>query len=123
MKPIGFDAPWLAIESDRPFEQMIVETWVEATRAIESSFATVRLRTKVTKGAGSKKAALAMAYKLLDAAQQRWRRFNGHELIADVLNGAAFKDGEPSPTQTITTTASTRRSPPERSHATSSTTI
>ena len=35
-----------------------------------------------------------MAYKLLDAAQQRWRRFNGHELIADVLAGATFKDGE-----------------------------
>jgi hypothetical protein len=35
-----------------------------------------------------------MAYKLLDAAQQRWRRFNGHELIADVLGGATFKDDE-----------------------------
>ncbi len=33
------------------------------------------------------------AYKLLDAAQQRWRRFNGHELVADVLAGATFKDG------------------------------
>ena len=47
----------------------------------------------VTKGAGSKKAALAMAYKLLDAAQERWRRFNGHELVADVLAGVKFKDG------------------------------
>jgi putative transposase len=35
-----------------------------------------------------------MAYKLLDAAQERWRRFNGHELVADVLAGAEFKDGE-----------------------------
>jgi putative transposase len=51
------------------------------------------LRTKVTKGAGSKKAALAMAYKLLHAAEQRWRRLNGHELVADVLAGARFKDG------------------------------
>ena len=50
----------------------------------------------MTKGAGSKKAALAMAYKLLDAAQQRWRKFNGHELIADVLAGAVFK-GRPEP--------------------------
>ena len=33
-----------------------------------------------------------MAYKLLDAAQERWRRFNGHELVADVLDGATFKD-------------------------------
>jgi hypothetical protein len=35
-----------------------------------------------------------MAYKLLDAAQERWRRFNGHELVADVLPGATFKDGK-----------------------------
>ena len=34
-----------------------------------------------------------MAYKLLDAAQERWRRFNGHELVSDVLDGAKFKDG------------------------------
>ena len=53
----------------------------------------MKLRTKVTKGAGSKKAALAMAYKLLDAAQERWRRFNGHELVTDVLDGVKFKDG------------------------------
>ncbi len=48
----------------------------------------------VTKGGGSKQAALAMAYKLLDTAQDRWRRFNGHELIAGVLDDAVFKDGE-----------------------------
>ncbi len=53
----------------------------------------MKLRTKVTKGAGSEKAALAMAYKLLDAAQERWRRINGHELVSDVLAGATFKDG------------------------------
>jgi transposase-like protein len=71
------------------------EHWrhLRTSNAIESSFATVKLRTRVTKGAGSKTAALAMAYKLLDAAQERWRRFNGHELVADVLAGAQFKDG------------------------------
>jgi hypothetical protein len=47
------------------------------------------------KGAGSKQAALAMAYKLLDAAQQCWRRVNGHELVADVLDDVKFKDGIP----------------------------
>jgi hypothetical protein len=47
----------------------------------------------VTKGAGSKAAALAMAYKLLITAQERRRRFNGHELISEVLDGATFKDG------------------------------
>jgi len=71
------------------------EHWrhLRTTNPIESSFATVRLRTRVTKGAGSKTAALAMAYKLLESAQERWRRFNGHELVADVLDGAKFKDG------------------------------
>ena len=71
------------------------EHWrhLRTTNPIESSFATVRLRTRVTKGAGSKAAALAMAYKLLESAQGRWRRFNGHELVADVLAGVKFKDG------------------------------
>jgi transposase-like protein len=71
------------------------EHWrhLRTTNPIESSFATVRLRTRVTKGAGSKTAALAMAYKLLESAQERWRRFNGHELVADVLAGVKFKDG------------------------------
>jgi len=44
-------------------------------------------------GSEAKKAALAMAYKLLDTAQQRWRRFNGHELVTYVLAGATYKDG------------------------------
>jgi transposase-like protein len=71
------------------------EHWhhLRTSNAIESSFATVKLRTRVTKGAGSKKAALAMAYKLLHSAQERWRRFRGHELVADVLAGATYKDG------------------------------
>jgi len=87
------DRDWHALTA---FYAFPAEHWrhLRTTNPIESSFATVRLRTKVTKGAGSKKAALAMAYKLLDAAQQRWRRFNGHELIADVLDGVVFKDGE-----------------------------
>ncbi|MDX6506119.1 MAG: putative transposase [Gaiellaceae bacterium] len=77
------------------FYDFPAEHWrhLRTSNAIESSFATVKLRTRVTKGAGSKKAALAMAFKLLDAAQQRWRRFNGHELVADVLTGARFNDG------------------------------
>ena len=77
------------------FYDFPAEHWrhLRTSNAIESSFATVKLRTRVTKGAGSKTAALAMAYKLLDAAQERWRRFNGHELVADVLAGATFKDG------------------------------
>jgi putative transposase len=77
------------------FYDFPAEHWrhLRTSNAIESSFATVKLRTRVTKGAGSKKAALAMAYKLLDAASERWRRFNGHELVADVLAGAKYTDG------------------------------
>lgn len=77
------------------FYDFPAEHWrhLRTSNAIESSFATVKLRTRVTKGAGSKKAALAMAYKLLDALQLRWRRFNGHELVSDVLDGVKFKDG------------------------------
>jgi len=77
------------------FYDFPAEHWrhLRTTNPIESSFATVKLRTRVTKGAGSKAAALAMAYKLLITAQERWRRFNGHELIIDVLDGATFKDG------------------------------
>jgi putative transposase len=86
------DRDWAALTA---FYDFPAEHWrhLRTSNAIESSFATVKLRTRVTKGAGSKKAALAMAYKLLDAAQERWRRFNGHELVADVLAGATFKDG------------------------------
>jgi putative transposase len=77
------------------FNDFPAEHWrhPQTSNAIESSFATVKLRTRVTKGAGSKKAALAMAYKLLDAAQERWRRFNGHELVTDVLAGTKYKHG------------------------------
>ena len=99
-----FDAkyPKAVAKLDRDWQHLTAfydfpaEHWrhLRTSNAIESSFATVKLRTRVTKGAGSKKAALAMAYKLLDAAQERWRRFNGHELVADVLAGAKFKDGE-----------------------------
>ena len=98
-----FDAkyPKATAKLDRDWQHLTAfydfpaEHWrhLRTSNAIESSFATVKLRTRVTKGAGSKKAALAMAYKLLDAAQERWRRFNGHELVADVLAGATFKDG------------------------------
>lgn len=77
------------------FFDVPAEHWrhLRTTNPIESSFATVKLRTRVTKGAGSKAAALAMAYELLDAAQERRRRFNGHELVAEVLDGVTFKDG------------------------------
>jgi putative transposase len=78
------------------FYDFPLEHWIHlrTTNPIESTFSTVRLRTKVTRGAGSRKAGLAMAYKLLDAAQDRWRRINGHELVPLVRAGATFIDGK-----------------------------
>jgi putative transposase len=71
------------------------EHWVHlrSTNAIESTFATVRLRTRKTKGVGSRTAGLAMAYKLLDAAQARWRCVNAPHLVALVRAGATLVDG------------------------------
>lgn len=61
---------------------------------IESTFATVRLRQRVTKGPGSRAAGIAMAYKLIEAAQARWRKVNAPELVALVRAGAVFHKGK-----------------------------
>jgi putative transposase len=60
------------------------------TNTTESTFATVRLRAKVAKGPGSRVAGIAMAYKLIDAAQARWRAVNARHLVALVRAGATF---------------------------------
>ncbi len=71
------------------------EHWqhLRTTNPIESTFATVKLRQRVTKGAGSRAAGLAMAFKLLLAAERTWRRLNGHELLPLVAAGVFFRDG------------------------------
>ena len=71
------------------------EHWVhlKTTNPIESTFATVRLRTKVIKGPGSRAAGLAMAYKLIESAQTRWRAVNAPHLVALVCAGVAFEKG------------------------------
>jgi transposase-like protein len=71
------------------------EHWVHlrTTNPIESTFATVRHRTKITRGPGSKAAGLAMAYKLIIAAQDRWRAVNAPHLVALVRAGATFVNG------------------------------
>jgi putative transposase len=71
------------------------EHWLhlKTSNPIESTFSSVRLRTRVTKGPGSKAAGLAMAFKLLEAAQDRWRAVNGPHLVALVRAGARFDKG------------------------------
>lgn len=71
------------------------EHWVhlKTTNPIEPTFATVRLRTRVTKGPGSRVAGLAMAFKLIESAQQRWRAVNSPHLVALVRAGATFEKG------------------------------
>ena len=71
------------------------EHWVhlKTTNPIESTFATVRLRTKVTKGPGSRAAGLAMAFKLIESAQTRWRAVNAPHLVALVRAGVVFEKG------------------------------
>jgi transposase-like protein len=72
------------------------EHWVHlrTTNPIESTFATVRHRTKVTKGPGSRAAGLAMAFKLIESAQDRWRAVNAPRLVALVRAGATFINGK-----------------------------
>jgi len=67
---------------------------LRTSNPIESTFSTVRLRTRVTKGAGSRVAGLAMAYKLVRAAEERWRRINAPHLVPLVRAGAMFIDGQ-----------------------------
>ena len=81
------------------------EHWqhIRTTNPIESTFATVRLRQRATKGAGSRQKGLTMAYKLLDMAQARWRRITAAQLVPLVRAGVQFKDGvrverDPDPT-------------------------
>jgi hypothetical protein len=66
---------------------------IATTNVTESPFATVRLRQPVTKGAGNRTKALTMAFKLLDMAQQRWRRLDGSHLLPLVRAGVKFVDG------------------------------
>ena len=67
---------------------------LRTTNPIESTFATVRLRTHRTKGCGSRVATLTMVFKLGIEAQKHWRRLNGSKLIPKVVTGVQFVDGE-----------------------------
>ena len=78
------------------FYDFPAEHWqhLRTSNPIESTFATVRLRTYRTKGAGSRKAGLAMAFKLAQKAQTGWRKLNGSAKLQDLIDGIVFVDGE-----------------------------
>ena len=71
------------------------EHWphIRTTNPIESTFATVRLRTHKTKGCGSRIATVTMVFKLLLSAQKKWKKLRGYRKIKDVMDGVVFKDG------------------------------
>lgn len=77
------------------FYGFTAERWIHlrTTNPIESTFSTVKLRAKVTRGAGSPAAALAMVFKLVESAQARWRAITGAHLVSLVRAGALFENG------------------------------
>ena len=77
------------------FYDFPAEHWIHlrTTNPIESTFATVRLWTKRTKGSGSRIACLTMVYKLMQSASKKWRLLNGTQVLAEVLRGTIFVDG------------------------------
>ena len=77
------------------FYDFPAEHWkhIRTTNPIESTFATVRLRTVKTKGCLSRKTALAMTFKLILSARRKWRKLNGSNQLAELIEGVPFKDG------------------------------
>ncbi len=77
------------------FYDFPAEHWrhLRTTNPIESTFATIRLRHRKTKGSGTRRASLAMMFKLARSAEKRWYRLNGHQQITYLLEGKTFKDG------------------------------
>jgi len=78
------------------FYDFPAEHWIHlrTTNPIESTFATVRLRHRKTKGNGSRKACLTMVFKLVQSAEKKWRLLNGSQLIPEVIQGVRFINGE-----------------------------
>jgi transposase-like protein len=77
------------------FYNFPAEHWshLRTTNPIESTFATVRLRTSRTKGSGTRRACLTMVFKLMQSASKRWRTLNGAKLLPEVIAGITFTDG------------------------------
>jgi len=94
--PKAVDSLLAGWDSMLTFFDFPAEHWkhLRTTNPLESTFATVKLRTRVTKGAGSRVAGLTMAFKLVQSAEKHWRRLDGHELIPLVRAGTKFEDGK-----------------------------
>jgi putative transposase len=77
------------------FYEFPAEHWMHlrTTNPIESTFATVRLRTEKTKGTGTRTACLTVVFKLMESAAKHWRGLNGSVLLPDVIAGVAYVDG------------------------------
>jgi transposase-like protein len=94
-----YESAVACLEKDRDellaFYDFPAEHWrhLRTTNPIESTFSTVRLRHRRTKGNGSREACLAMVFKLAQSAERHWRRLNGHELLQHVIRGVRFIDG------------------------------
>lgn len=96
-----YDKAVICLAKDREalltFYDFPAEHWkhIRTSNPIESTFATVRLRTSKTKGCLSRQTALAMVFKLAKSAERHWRRLDGSERLAQVIEGVRFRDGEP----------------------------
>lgn len=94
-----YEGACACLEKDRDvllaFYDFPAEHWkhLRTTNPIESTFSTIRLRHRRTKGSGTRRTSLAMMFKLAQAAQKRWRRLNGHEQFPLLLEGKKFVDG------------------------------
>ena len=77
------------------FYNFPAEHWkhIRTTNPIESVFATVRNRTRKTKGCLSRKTALSMVFKLMMSAKKKWRKLSGTNRLPEVIQGVEFKDG------------------------------
>ena len=94
-----YEAACACLKKDRDvllaFYDFPAEQWkhLRTTNPIESTFATIRLRHRRTKGSGTRRASLTMMFKLAQSAQKRWRKLNGHETLLPLLEGKTFIDG------------------------------
>lgn len=96
---VKYEAASACLKKDRDvlltFYDFPAEHWghLRTTNPIESTFATIRLRHRRTKGNGTRKASLTMMFKLAQSAEKHWRRLNGHQQIVLLLEGRVFTDG------------------------------